>query len=247
MCEVQTTACLQAVDSQVTEVASSHCVTSPSHSQATPTPLQHATGASAPSPSIPAYPGAGSTGDDSALDALHAKRTSSHGAATDSIDDAAGDTAGGASAGVVADATAAALSNTPVSALQERKLVAGPLTPETMPQATCRIVDFGNACWRSRHFTDDIQTRQYRSPEVICGQGYDTSTDLWSLACMIFELATGAQQLCQCRVEQLIVPCIAAGQFLCCHSLAARGHTSCQNVPCHPLCSPKPQRCRPAK
>lgn len=29
-----------------------------------------------------------------------------------------------------------------------------------------RIVDFGNACWTHKHFTDDIQTRQYRSPEV---------------------------------------------------------------------------------
>ena len=26
---------------------------------------------------------------------------------------------------------------------------------------------------------------------MILGQGYDTSTDLWSLACMVFELATG--------------------------------------------------------
>jgi serine/threonine-protein kinase SRPK3 len=30
----------------------------------------------------------------------------------------------------------------------------------------CKIVDFGNACWTFKHFTDDIQTRQYRSPEV---------------------------------------------------------------------------------
>lgn len=30
----------------------------------------------------------------------------------------------------------------------------------------CKIVDFGNACWVHKHFTDDIQTRQYRSPEV---------------------------------------------------------------------------------
>ncbi len=30
----------------------------------------------------------------------------------------------------------------------------------------CKIVDFGNACWTHKHFTDDIQTRQYRSPEV---------------------------------------------------------------------------------
>ena len=33
----------------------------------------------------------------------------------------------------------------------------------------CKIVDFGNACWTHKHFTDDIQTRQYRSPEVGCG------------------------------------------------------------------------------
>ena len=32
---------------------------------------------------------------------------------------------------------------------------------------------------------------QYRSPEVIIGSGYDTSADMWSLACMVFELLTG--------------------------------------------------------
>ena len=32
----------------------------------------------------------------------------------------------------------------------------------------CKIVDFGNACWVHKHFTDDIQTRQYRAPEVSC-------------------------------------------------------------------------------
>lgn len=33
-------------------------------------------------------------------------------------------------------------------------------------RAQAKLVDFGNACWVDRHFTDDIQTRQYRSPEV---------------------------------------------------------------------------------
>lgn len=42
-----------------------------------------------------------------------------------------------------------------------------------------------------QHFTEDIQTRQYRSLEVILGAGYDTSADIWSVACMAFELATG--------------------------------------------------------
>lgn len=54
-----------------------------------------------------------------------------------------------------------------------------------------KVADLGNACWVERHFSDDIQTRQYRSPETIINAGYDTSADIWSLACMIFELVTG--------------------------------------------------------
>eukprot|EP00173_Palmaria_palmata_P000164 Plantae.Rhodophyta-Palmaria_palmata.ctg10748.p1 GENE.Plantae.Rhodophyta-Palmaria_palmata.ctg10748~~Plantae.Rhodophyta-Palmaria_palmata.ctg10748.p1 ORF type:complete len:301 (-),score=59.79 Plantae.Rhodophyta-Palmaria_palmata.ctg10748:134-928(-) len=54
-----------------------------------------------------------------------------------------------------------------------------------------KIVDYGNACWEGKHFTDDIQTRQYRAPEVILCSGYCGKADIWSLACLIFELATG--------------------------------------------------------
>ena len=35
------------------------------------------------------------------------------------------------------------------------------------------------------------QPRQYRSPEVLLGARYDTSADMWSMACMVFELVTG--------------------------------------------------------
>lgn len=55
----------------------------------------------------------------------------------------------------------------------------------------CKLVDFGNACWTYKQFTNDIQTRQYRCPEVLLGSKYSTSADLWSLACICFELATG--------------------------------------------------------
>ncbi|KAL3356948.1 hypothetical protein AABB24_017554 [Solanum stoloniferum] len=55
----------------------------------------------------------------------------------------------------------------------------------------CKLVDFGNACWTYKQFTDNIQTRQYRCPEVILGSKYSTSADLWSFACICFELATG--------------------------------------------------------
>lgn len=54
-----------------------------------------------------------------------------------------------------------------------------------------KIVDLGNACWYHHHFSTEIQTRQYRSPEVILGINYGASADIWSFACMIFELITG--------------------------------------------------------
>ena len=54
-----------------------------------------------------------------------------------------------------------------------------------------KLADLGNACWVEKHFSEDIQTRQYRSPEVLIASGYDTSADIWSFACMIFELVTG--------------------------------------------------------
>lgn len=44
----------------------------------------------------------------------------------------------------------------PAASLEERVLAAG-----------AKLVDFGNACWVHRHFTSDIQTRQYRCPEVL--------------------------------------------------------------------------------
>jgi len=59
------------------------------------------------------------------------------------------------------------------------------------PTVNYVIADLGNACWINKHFSEDIQTRQYRSPEVIIGAWYDTSADLWSLACIVFELMTG--------------------------------------------------------
>uniref|UniRef100_A0A673GR39 non-specific serine/threonine protein kinase n=1 Tax=Sinocyclocheilus rhinocerous TaxID=307959 RepID=A0A673GR39_9TELE len=42
-----------------------------------------------------------------------------------------------------------------------------------------------------KHFTEDIQTRQYRALEVLIGAEYGPPADIWSTACMAFELATG--------------------------------------------------------
>ncbi|XP_063102648.1 SRSF protein kinase 3 isoform X2 [Cavia porcellus] len=44
---------------------------------------------------------------------------------------------------------------------------------------------------KHKHFTEDIQTRQYRAVEVLIGAEYGPPADIWSTACMAFELATG--------------------------------------------------------
>ncbi|PFH53511.1 hypothetical protein AMATHDRAFT_137398 [Amanita thiersii Skay4041] len=66
---------------------------------------------------------------------------------------------------------------------------------EVTEKITVKIADLGNATWTEHHFTDDIQTRQYRCPEVILGAKWGTSADVWSVACVIFELITGGDYL----------------------------------------------------
>ncbi|KAF8627133.1 hypothetical protein AX17_006352 [Amanita inopinata Kibby_2008] len=66
---------------------------------------------------------------------------------------------------------------------------------EGTERITVKIADLGNATWTEHHFTDDIQTRQYRCPEVILGAKWGTSTDIWSVACVVFELITGGDYL----------------------------------------------------
>ncbi|XP_077386103.1 SRSF protein kinase 1b isoform X1 [Festucalex cinctus] len=70
-------------------------------------------------------------------------------------------------------------------------LLVNALDPLNADKLQVKIADLGNACWVHKHFTDDIQTRQYRSLEVLIGSGYSAPADIWSTACMAFELATG--------------------------------------------------------
>lgn len=73
----------------------------------------------------------------------------------------------------------------------QRVVTRSGLSDEQLLTAACKIVDFGNACWTYKQFTTDVQTRQYRCPEVILGAKYGTPADMWSFACVIFELVTG--------------------------------------------------------
>lgn len=61
------------------------------------------------------------------------------------------------------------------------------------PKLEIKIVDFGNSVLSSSSCNNEIQTREYRSPEVILGYRYSTSTDIWSFGCIAFEMLTGEE------------------------------------------------------
>ncbi|XP_029102220.1 SRSF protein kinase 2-like isoform X3 [Scleropages formosus] len=81
--------------------------------------------------------------------------------------------------------------DTPKAKVRAADLLVNPLDPRNADSLRVKIADLGNACWVHKHFTEDIQTRQYRAIEVLIGAGYSTPADIWSTACMAFELATG--------------------------------------------------------
>ncbi|XP_024282637.1 SRSF protein kinase 2 isoform X3 [Oncorhynchus tshawytscha] len=79
----------------------------------------------------------------------------------------------------------------PSHGFSETDMLVNLLKPQNADEISIKIADLGNACWEYKHFTEDIQTCQYRSVEVLIGAGYGTPADIWSTACMAFELATG--------------------------------------------------------
>lgn len=54
-----------------------------------------------------------------------------------------------------------------------------------------RIIDFGGAMYTSDAHSGTINTRQYRSPEVIMNFKWNEKSDIWSLGCIFSELYTG--------------------------------------------------------
>ncbi|KAK0465261.1 kinase-like domain-containing protein [Desarmillaria tabescens] len=63
--------------------------------------------------------------------------------------------------------------------------------PPLPPPLSIKIADLGNATPSKKHYTEDIQTRQYRAPEAILGRkDWDVTADIWSVACVVFELLT---------------------------------------------------------
>jgi len=54
-----------------------------------------------------------------------------------------------------------------------------------------KLIDFGSACFEGQSAHTYIQSRFYRSPEVLLGLPYDSAIDMWSLGCVAAELFLG--------------------------------------------------------
>jgi len=55
-----------------------------------------------------------------------------------------------------------------------------------------KVIDFGSSCSSSHKPFTYIQSRFYRSPEVLLCRSYSYAIDMWSLGCMLVEMHTGS-------------------------------------------------------
>ena len=54
-----------------------------------------------------------------------------------------------------------------------------------------KVIDFGSSCRSNKRMYSYIQSRFYRSPEVMLGLPYSVAIDIWSLGCILAEMHTG--------------------------------------------------------
>lgn len=80
--------------------------------------------------------------------------------------------------------------------LHKERIIHCDLKPENIllrqkGQSTIKVIDFGSSCYEHQRVYTYIQSRFYRSPEVILGLPYGLPIDMWSFGCILAELYTG--------------------------------------------------------
>ena len=58
-------------------------------------------------------------------------------------------------------------------------------------RSAIKVIDFGSSCRSDHKMYSYIQSRFYRSPEVMLGLPYTVAIDVWSLGCILVEMHTG--------------------------------------------------------
>jgi dual specificity tyrosine-phosphorylation-regulated kinase 2/3/4 len=58
-------------------------------------------------------------------------------------------------------------------------------------KSSIKVIDFGSACQEGNKVFEYVQSRYYRSPEILFETGYNSSIDIWSVGCILYELITG--------------------------------------------------------
>ena len=81
-------------------------------------------------------------------------------------------------------------------ALRKLKVIHCDLKPENIllkqqHKSGIKLIDFGSSCFDEERVYTYIQSRFYRAPEIILGIPYTSAIDMWSLGCILAELATG--------------------------------------------------------
>ncbi|KAF2424235.1 hypothetical protein EJ08DRAFT_419515 [Tothia fuscella] len=80
--------------------------------------------------------------------------------------------------------------------LKSKRVIHCDLKPENILLAhpmhsEIKVIDFGSSCFENEKVYTYIQSRFYRSPEVILGMSYGIPIDMWSVGCILAELLTG--------------------------------------------------------
>ncbi|KIK63802.1 hypothetical protein GYMLUDRAFT_162532 [Collybiopsis luxurians FD-317 M1] len=106
-----------------------------------------------------------------------------------------------------------------LSLMRHHRIVHCDLKPENVllrhpAKSAIKVIDFGSSCLEHEKIYTYIQSRFYRSPEVILGMNYHMAIDMWSLGCILAELYTGypifpgenEQEQLSCIMEVLGIP-----------------------------------------
>ncbi|KDQ57795.1 hypothetical protein JAAARDRAFT_130674 [Jaapia argillacea MUCL 33604] len=83
-----------------------------------------------------------------------------------------------------------------MTVLKDARLIHCDLKPEnillkSLQSPQIKVIDFGSACHERQTVYTYIQSRFYRSPEVLLGNPYTAAIDMWSLGCIVVELFLG--------------------------------------------------------